>query len=203
MKTLCKRFLPSAMATVLVLVLAPAAAAQEPEGEVVPPENSAVDQYTEPFPTAGGNKDAHEQEGRDASPGRVLGTRNAHRLQREGGAGRAVAELAAETAPAPPAPTVDVDDEDSASGGGAGESGPGAGKGAAAGRSGAAPAPPEGSSPTVELPPASGSSGFGAVLAHAFGASPSAGTGFLLPLLILATGVWAGAYLSRQRQTAA
>ncbi len=203
MKRLRKRALPSALATVLALALAPTAAAQEPEGEVLPPENSAVTQYTEPFPTAGGNKDAHAHEGRDGSPGKVLGARNAHRLEREGSAGRAVAEFAADTAPAPARPAVDDEGGDPAAGAGAGKGGPGADKGGPGGAPEPASAPPEASRPTVEPPAASGSSGFGAVLAHAFGTSPSGGSGFLLPLLILATILWAAAYLSRQRQTAA
>lgn len=199
MKTLRKGILPLALAT--ALALAPAAAGQEPEAEVVPPENSAVTQYTEPFPTAGGNRNAHEHEGRDASPDKVLGSRNANRLEREGNAGRAVAELAADTAPAPAVPVAGEDEGETAAAGGAGKGGSDGGSGSAAKAAGSAPSDPRPAA--VELAAADGSSGLGSVLARAFGGSPSGGAGFLLPLLILATILWAAAYLSRQRQTAA
>lgn len=198
MKAPRKATLPLTLA--IALALAPSAMAQEAEAEVVPPENSAATQYTEAFPTAGGNKDAHEHEGREASPRAVLGTRNAQRLKREGRAGRDVAELTADTAPAPAAPAIADEGDEGASGGG----GSGDDRGGSAGGSRPAPrgAGPDSPRPVVEVPAANGSSGLGAVLARAVGASPSGGAGFLLPLLVLATILWAIAYASRQRQTA-
>lgn len=191
MKTLRLGFPLAALA--FALALAPAATAQEAE-EAVLPENSAVNQYTEPFPSAGGERDVHEQEGREASPRKVLGPRNARRLEREGDAGRELAELTAETAPAP----YGADGE-----GGETEAGAGPGGGEGKGGSGS----PEGTAPggaqAVEIADVSGSSGLGAVLSRATGISPSGAGGLLLPLLILATIVWAIAYAYRQRQTAA
>lgn len=72
----------------------PSAAATQP---VIPPGNSAVNQYTEPFPTPGGSAVTTEEEGR--SPAQALGTRNARQLERLGSDGRAAAALAAATAP--------------------------------------------------------------------------------------------------------
>src|SRR5262245_20501085 len=68
-------------------------------GETVPPENSAVNQYTEAFPTAGGDREAHGQRGKNLSPGKVIGAANAKKLNEQGAAGRATAKLAADTAP--------------------------------------------------------------------------------------------------------
>lgn len=63
---------------------------------VIPPDNSAVNQYTETFPTTGG--DATDD--RDPrSPQKVLGGGNADRLESLGPDGRAAAELATKTAP--------------------------------------------------------------------------------------------------------
>jgi hypothetical protein len=72
-------------------------------GDVVPPGNSAVNQYTETFPTSKGQK-ATKQGGKDRSPRKVLGADKAERLQSAGEAGRDLAKVVAATAPsAPPA----------------------------------------------------------------------------------------------------
>jgi hypothetical protein len=187
-------------ALAFALALAPAATAQEAE-EAVPPGNSAVNQYTEPFPSAGGERDVHEQEGRQGSPRKVLGPRNARRLEREGGAGRALARLTAETAPPPSAGSDEAGQTETATGPGGGNGGQGGDEG---GREiGSQNSTARGGEQGVEIADVSGSSGLGAVLARAIGVSPSGVGGLLLPLLILTTLVWAIAYAFRQRQTAA
>src|SRR5262245_36327335 len=97
----------------IALVVAAPAAAEE----VVPPGNSAVNQYTEPFPTAGGNRDANTHRGRDLNPGKVIGEKNAKALDEQGETGRETAELAAETAPnvVPSESTTGSGDESSGS----------------------------------------------------------------------------------------
>lgn len=77
----------------LGLALPSAAAAQR----IIPPGNSGVNQYTEPFPTPGGS--AITTEGDRHSPAEALGARNARRLERLGPDGRAAAGLIAATAP--------------------------------------------------------------------------------------------------------
>ena len=65
---------------------------------VVPPGNSAVNQYTETYPMAGG--DAAAAGGGKRSPAKALGTRSAQKLDALGPEGRAAATLAAATSPA-------------------------------------------------------------------------------------------------------
>jgi hypothetical protein len=65
-----------------------------------PPANSAVNQYTETFPSAGGPKISNAvRDGERRSPRQALGAENAKRLQERGPAGRAAAMLAAATTP--------------------------------------------------------------------------------------------------------
>jgi hypothetical protein len=195
MKTLKKGILPAA-AVGLALVLASPAAALE-GGRVVPPENSAVNQYTEGFPTAGGEKDAHDRRGGKRTPDKVLGERNTERLEQRGSAGRAVAELTAETAPVTAAPETSdesVVEETTAVGGGKGDGGPG--DRTAVQKIGLDSAQPV----ALAFDPAEvdGSSGLGSVIGQAFGSS--SGLGLLLPLLLLATIAWAIGYATRQRR---
>jgi hypothetical protein len=76
----------------LLLALAsPAAAA------TTPPGNSAVDQYTETYPTAQGGEGTGPKQGGD--PSRALGNQTAQQFAAEGPDGRAAANLAAATAP--------------------------------------------------------------------------------------------------------
>ena len=63
---------------------------------VIPPDNSAVNQYTETFPTTGGDATGDRD---PRSPEKVLGGSNADRLESLGPDGRAAAELATKTAP--------------------------------------------------------------------------------------------------------
>lgn len=88
------RSLIALLACLAALILAPAAGA----AETTPPGNSAVNQYTETYPTSGGNAPAGERGQRSA--GQVLGHRTARRLEARGPAGQAAAEAAAATAPA-------------------------------------------------------------------------------------------------------
>ena len=87
----------SLAATIGAVAILPAAAAAAP----VPPGNSAATQYTEAFPTAGGQAESRERQGSQGrEPSEVLGKDNAQRLESQGAAGEAAAAIAAETAPA-------------------------------------------------------------------------------------------------------
>jgi hypothetical protein len=187
--------LRTTLLTAIAIFAFPSAAMAE---ELVPPGNSAVNQYTETFPTPGGDKEAKHGTKR-AKPAKVLGSDNAKKLEEQGPAGREVATVAAATAPSTPAP----EETDSAGS-----------KAAVAGRNrkeqhGASSLPPK---QAQSAPAASretgassgpdGSSGFGEVLAHATGTSSSGELGLLLPLAIIAAVVWAVATRRRTRRTA-
>jgi hypothetical protein len=140
---------------------------------LVPPGNSAVNQYTETFPTAKGAAKTRKGGKRvNRSPAKVLGTDNARRLQAEGGVGREVAAVVAATAPTATAPSATQPDRAPRD----------------SGSNGAGP---------------SGSSGFGEVIAQATGSSDSGGLGIVLPLLILAAIAASAIYFWRQRRRAA
>lgn len=202
MKPFAKGF--GLLATAFLLSASPAAA-EEPGEALVPPENSAVTQYTEAFPTAGGEKDAHKARNANRSARKVLGERNARKLRQRGAEGRAVAEVVVETAPVVeergPGPVEGSAEAtggggaNGRGGGGAGGSGPEADRPPTRGDGSAATADPL--SRPVE---ASGSSGLTEVIARATGSSSSGGMGILLPLLIVATLLWACAYFARQRR---
>lgn len=182
-------------AIALAAIALPASAAAE---TIVPPENSAVAQYTESFPTAGGQTDGNGPTRRDASPAKVLGAHNAERLGRRGPDGRAVAELAAETAPSPvPAPLPDARGG-SGSGGGGGVAAIGAGR-----PGGASPADRSGvahsrGGATFDVSETKGSSGPGTVLSAALGDRPG-GIGLLLPFLLMLAFVASLTFAIRQR----
>lgn len=184
------------LAAAIAALALPSAAAGE---NLVPPDNSAVNQYTESFPTAGGDKDSEKAKETGVTPAQTLGAKNAKRLEAHGEDGRVVAEVAAETAPAPVAPETSepapqaVDDkpardkdpgkprtekEPGSAGAGGGTPGSGGGDGGAA--------------------TANGSSGAGEVLGQATGLS-SGQMGLLLPLAILGSLAWALAFLWRRR----
>lgn len=198
--SLKKLLLSSPLAALLVMLAAAAPAVAEP---VVPPENSAANQYTESYPTGGGGRNAYA-EGDEISPGAVLGKRNAEKLDKHGEEGRAVAELAAETAPVLPPEATDTESDDSsqASGGGGGKNGDGGGNGKAQpvdqgpATSGNQPAQTNSFADDSSV---EGSSGFGEVLGQAFGTS-SGGMGLLLPLMLIAIAIWAFVVAGRQRQ---
>jgi hypothetical protein len=157
------------LAAIATFLLLPAATAHA----VVPPGNSAVNQYTETFPTARGAK-ATKRSGKPKarSPREALGADNARKLAAEGPVGREVAEIVAATAPGG---TTAADRGSGADGN-------------------AAPAGPEGPE---------GSSGFREVVAQATGSSDSGRMGTLLPLLIVAAIAGSAFYFWRQRRQAA
>lgn len=177
----------------MALAATPLAAAQEAE-TVVPPGNSAVNQYTETFPTSRGNQGLHKgRQGAKRTPKEVLGTRNERRLGKHGSDGRAVAELTAETAPTTPGATAGTAVKQAPS------TGPGAQRKTDSG--GRQPlsrdnSPQSGvNSPTQSNADSTdGSSGLGEVVGEATGTSSSGELGLLLPLLILATAAWALLY---------
>jgi hypothetical protein len=180
---------------IIALIALPSAAAAE---YLIPPANSAVNQYTETFPTAGGDRDAEKGQGKHRrSPTQVLGRDNAHRLQAQGPDGRAAAQLASATAP-PQA------GGHPAGGGGGKGGGSGAGSGQLSGSGGGGPphsgdgGQTKGANGAQSLP--SGSSGFGEVIAQATGSSSSGQLGLLLPLIIAAAIAWSVAFLLRQRK---
>jgi hypothetical protein len=166
---------------------------------VVPPGNSAATQYTETFPTAGGNAEVndsisgsggrggHSSQGGGRSPDKVLGSDTAHELESHGEEGQAVAELATESAAANQAGSggshrhtsgkADLDDAVPVGGSG----------GNASGDSNVVPSQAE------------GSSGVSGVLSHATGSS-SGEMGILLPLVLLAVPLCALIYVWRRRQ---
>src|SRR5262245_36077228 len=85
----------------------------------VPPGNSAVNQYTESVPTAGGQKDVGKGQ-KQTKPAKVLGEDNAKRLEEQGEQGREAAEVAAATAPRPSvteSPEAEPEQESAATGG--------------------------------------------------------------------------------------
>jgi hypothetical protein len=187
------RTLAIALGATLALSLAPPLAAAE---YLVPEGNSAVSQYTEGVPTAGGEKGKKPgTEQKPVTPAKTIGAQNAKKLQEQGPEGEAAAELAAETAPPSSAPER---------------------SGAATGHKGPKHAPareeghPEGGESTSEgrsTPPptepgdtgSGGSSGLGSVLAAATG-SESGNLGVLLPLAILAAIAWGVGYALKQRK---
>jgi hypothetical protein len=174
----------------LAAIAAPVAHA---EGEVVPPGNSAVIQYTETIPSAGGQKDAEGKKGK-VKPADVLGDSTTRKLESKGKAGREVAEFTAETAPAP------VSGHDQTSSTPAQEKSEGDKKQKSHGA-----APPDssggggnGTEGATELGPAHGSSALGQIAGQATGTS-SGELGLLLPLIVLGAAGWAAAYYWRRR----
>lgn len=189
------------LAAALTLLATPAPAGAQ---YVVPPGNSAVNQYTETIPTSGGGRDSDPGAGKQAkrTPAHVLGKRAADKLEARGAVGRATAEAAAATAPIETAATAPADSgppqaphtRDNEAGRNDSRGSPGGGsQGGPSGRAGD-PAP----ATTTDLP--EGSSGLAEVLAQATGSTSSGQTGLLLPLVILAALAWAFGFAWRQRQ---
>ncbi|MFL5897545.1 MAG: hypothetical protein ACJ76D_03650 [Solirubrobacterales bacterium] len=191
------------LATMALFTALTAAAQAE---EIVPPSNSAVIQYTETLPTSRGQKDAEGKKGK-VKPAKVLGHKNADRLEKQGKQGREVAEFAAETAPAATTVSGGGSAAKPASAGGGNHRGSGkqkadegggsaSGGGSAGGGSGGS-----GSSGTGGGVPgqAHGSSALGQIAGQATGTS-SGELGLLLPLVILAAVAWAVAFFMRQRR---
>jgi hypothetical protein len=185
---------------VLAVVALPGAVAAAP---YVPPGNSAANQYTEAVPTAGGPKATNKgKQAQNGSPSKVLGSRNAGKLDAQGPEGRAAAEVAAATAPA----AVRAASADSAASsprgsGPAGSHGSTPAKPLEGGSSGASATDREGgqAGSASEAQGENGSSGLGEVIGQATGSS-SGQLGLLLPLLIVAVVIWSVAYLLRQQR---
>jgi hypothetical protein len=186
-----------------MLASASPAFGEETSGELLPPGNSAANQYTEAFPTARGGQDPEQSEGkpRKGSSLQALGARNVRRLEAEGAEGRAAAELAAATAPST------VDSVDSLP-----ETAP------TEPRRDAKPAADKKphratKEPTVDVEtavvvaaadvdPPSGASGLSEVIGQATGSSASGGLGLWLPLIFIGVLGWAGGYTWSRRGTA-
>jgi cobalamin biosynthesis Mg chelatase CobN len=187
-------------ATGIVALFATPAAAAGVEEAVVPPSNSAATQYTETFPTSGGDKKTDKNPNQQ-SPSKVIGSHNTRKLEQHGPEGQAAAEAAAATAPSTveTGPTTTTSPDQGASKnskGGSGSSNTGNRTGAAA--IGQATAVDNGVPPPTAQP--SGSSGIGSAIEQATGLSTSGQSGALLPLVIVATILCSIAYLWRQRQ---
>jgi hypothetical protein len=190
------RFRLSSLAAALALAALPSAAAAAP---YVPPGNSAANQYTEAVPTAGGPKATGKgKQGGDRSPGRVLGARNAAKLDAKGPQGRATAELAAATAPPEVAAAGSAPVATSQPGGSGDAGGQGSPGNVPTGGGSPDHTAPGTGKPQAQIP--AGSSGLGEAIGQATGSSSSGRLGLLLPLLILAVATWAVAYVLRQRR---
>jgi hypothetical protein len=175
------------LAAVLAIFAVPSVASAE---YLIPPGNSAVNQYTESVPTSGGPRDINRgPKGGDRSPAEVLGKDKAQRLESQGPDGRSAAQVVAATAPV-------SGGFEPAGGGGTQTSGSAPGSGGAA--KGGTAAAPGGGGAAVQLEGQDGSSGLGEVLGQATGSS-SGQMGLLLPLVLLATAAWALAFFWRQR----
>lgn len=181
-------------AAVLAILALPSVAVGE---TVVPPGNSAATQYTETFPTAGGNTKVNGSLGGGGgsshsggrSPAKVLGSNTAEELESHGAEGRTVAALAAESA---------AGGEEEGGGGKQNGTGGGGSSGGGSGNGGTPKAADGGNGSLASEAPA-GSSGFSEVLSHATGSS-SGEMGIFLPLVLLAAPLCALAYAWRRRQ---
>jgi len=189
----------TAVLALFASLILPAAAAAE---TVVPPGNSAVTQYTEQFPTAGGNAKPNATiggGGAGKAPSKVLGSKNAQKLESQGAVGEEVARLAADTAPVSADPTggsgqrAHRHPNNAANQGGKPTGNTGGGEGPAGG----GPRPAASTAPDT----AGGSSGIGEVIGQATGSS-SGELGLFLPLILLGTVLWSVFYLRRERRGA-
>jgi hypothetical protein len=178
-------------ATTIAIVAFPAVARA---GEaIVPPGNSAAAQYTEAFPTGGGNKDVTQNNRRrPPTPAKALGGENARQLEGRGPLGEEAAAVAAATSPP-------IASQPGPSSGGKGAASPGStalgGSGTRAEQGEASTAPAEAARP----PEPSGSSGLGELASATTGGSGSSG---LLLLAIFGGAFWGIAYILRRRRKA-
>lgn len=190
-------------ATIAIFALPTAAQAEY----LIPPGNSAATQYTEAVPTAGGPKATDPaNHGKGQSPSKVLGGKNAQKLNQQGPEGRAAAEVAAETAPGAVAQTGGSAPSETPGAGGSQPQANGGDSGGGKDRGGGTPSSNGSGHQTAttatlasqQLP--DGSSGLGEVLGQATGSSDSGQLGLLLPLIVLATLAWSVAYVVRRRR---
>jgi hypothetical protein len=187
----------AALAAVAVGLVLPASALAE---YYVPPGNSAANQYTESLPSAGGESAGKGKGGGGGTkaPAESLGARNAHKLEAQGPAGEAAAEVAAETAP-PTSLVVADDGAKHPAHKAGGKQHQGSGKSSGGGQSnggGGGQTTPA----TVHVDQPSGSSGIGEVLAQATGSSDDGNLGLWLPLVIVLTIAASIAYRFRPHQ---
>lgn len=190
MKTLRNQVCTGATLATFVALGAGPAEAQEAE-PVVPPSNSAASQYTETFPTTGGQKKTDHA--KDRSPAQALGRQEARRLEAKGPAGRAVAEIVAATAPVSSAPAGNRSGVS-----GAARSGSGQPSGRNSAETGSRGARSEATLGFRKEP----SSGFGEVVGQATGLSGVGSATWLLPLALLGSILWSLVYLLGRRRPA-
>lgn len=164
----------------------------------VPPGNSAANQYTETLPSAGGDS-AGKGKGKGVTVAQALGAENAHKLEAQGPAGKAAAELAAETAPV----IIEPSAGDNGGGGAQNTSGQGSENNNAKGDTAGGRAEIQGQAQqtvtAIPVSSSSGSSGLSSVLGQATGVSDDGSLGLWLPLIILATIAGTIAYRLRLR----
>jgi hypothetical protein len=163
-----------------VATVALALPASAPAEAIVPPGNSAANQYTETAPSAGGEQlppGGNSPKGHSPSPTKALGAPTADRLEELGPAGRATAALAAAGAPARSERQGKT--------------------GAVAEQTGLVPVP------AASTGDPDGSSGLGQVLGQATGISEASNSSLPLLLALAATVLWAATYLRRRRGRAA
>ena len=194
------------LAAMIAIFVLPAAAQAE---YLVPPGNSAATQYTEAVPTAGGPKATNpSKHGKSQSPSKVLGGKNAQKLNQQGPEGRAAAEVAAATAPisvpgdgeGAPSPAPHGSPGKAANGAGSGGNGSNDSSSPGHEISGDTPGSPSSGVTLASQQIPSGSSGLGEVLGQATGSSSSGQLGLLLPLIVLGTIAWSVAFVLRRRK---
>lgn len=196
------------LALTALTALACALPATVAAAEILPPGNSAVNQYTETFPTSKGEEKSELEKKTGVKPGDVLGAGKTRKLDEKGAAGKAVAQFTAETAPA---------NSDSGSTGAETGGGDNGGKNQTSGKGkqpndgngqengggeqqegsgnpggGSTNTGSGGSGP-------SGSSGVGEIASQATGTA-SDSVGLWLPLILIAVVIWSGFYVWRNRQ---
>lgn len=197
-----------AIAAACVALSFPALAGAAP---YIPPGNSAATQYTETFPSSGGNVEVNGPiAGGGGSPQKALGKKTAKALDEAGPEGEQVAQLAAEAAPeeAAPSEASSGGGKDSGSGsdgkkqdqqgGNAAGGGKGSGGNGGGSTGGGAAKPSAGDS---NLAATSGESAAGQVASYAT-LSSSGSMGIFLPLILLAALAWAIFYAWRRHQRA-
>lgn len=164
--------------------------------DVVPPQNSAANQYTETYPTASGDRETRRADdvgggnggrGTNGGAGAKLDPAQERGLEAAGSDGRAVVDLVEETAPpaATQTPTASAQTGTGSRGDMPSEQRP------------STETPGVGLQVSDEDP-----SGTGEVLGQMTGVSASGELGPLLPLLVLVTLTWAAGYFWRRRSEA-
>lgn len=176
---------------IFVLLAAPASALAA-DDSLIPPGNSAVNQYTESFPTSNGNKEIQSDEKKRR--GNTLDSQTARRLQQQGEDGQTVVEIVAATGTAPvnqPSSSTEREDSAGADDAAIGSAAVGGDEGSEpGGTSGARSSEIAGDSPIAE------------VLAQATGATSGDEAGLWLPFAILAILAASVAFALKRRRMA-